>query len=127
MRRSTFRSLAISAVLSAALLLVGCSAAGGSSGSGAVLGKAIFTTGVGHAGPNITHAALGKQHTITHKPSASDSQPQPVTEGPWTAQQTVAVVRTGVSPEGNHLGGRMPVWQLDSQDASALAGFLEQL
>jgi hypothetical protein len=50
-----------------------------------------------------------------------------VTEGPWTAQQTVAVVRTGVSPEGNHLGGGMPVWQLDSQDASALAGFLEQL
>jgi hypothetical protein len=77
--------------------------------------------------PSITRAALGAQHTITHKPSASDSSPQPVTEGPWTSQQTVEAVRTGATPEGHHLGGRMPTWQLDSQDASALATYLGQL
>jgi mono/diheme cytochrome c family protein len=78
-------------------------------------------------GPSITAATLGATHTITHKPSASDPAPQPVTEGPWTPQQTVAVVRTGVTPEGHHLGGRMPKWQLDPQDASALAAYLGQL
>lgn len=75
-------------------------------------------------GPSITRATLGTQHTITHKPSATDPQPQPVTEGPWTTAQTVEAVRTGVTPEGHHLGGRMPRWQLDSQDASALAEYL---
>jgi len=75
-------------------------------------------------GPNISRAVLGTKHSITHKPSASDPSPQPVTEGPWTPEQTVEVVRTGVTPEGAHLGGRMPMWRLDSQDASALASYL---
>lgn len=78
-------------------------------------------------GPDITRATLGAKHTITHKPSAATPNPQPVTEGPWTPQQTVVVVRTGVTPEGNHLGGRMPQWRLDAQDASALAAYLQQL
>ena len=77
--------------------------------------------------PSITTATLGAKHTITHKPSASTPSPQPVTEGPWTPVQTVEVVRTGVTPEGNHLGGRMPTWQLDPQDAAALAQYLGQL
>ena len=78
-------------------------------------------------GPDISRAVLGVSHTITHKPSAGSAVPQPVTEGPWTAQQTVAVVRSGMTPEGNRLGGRMPRWRLDAQDASALAGFLAGL
>ena len=77
--------------------------------------------------PSITAATLGAKHTITHRPSTSDPSPQPVTEGPWTPQQTAEVVRTGVTPEGNHLGGRMPTWQLDAQDAAALAQYLGQL
>ena len=78
-------------------------------------------------GPGIGRAILGTRHSITHKPSPSDPSPQPVMEGPWTPQQTVEVVRTGVTPEGNHLGGRMPRWQLDSQDASALASYLGKI
>lgn len=81
----------------------------------------------GGIGPSITRATLGSKHTVTHKPSAADPNPQPVTEGPWTTQQTVDVVRTGVTPEGQRLGGLMPTWQLDSQDAAALAVFLGQL
>jgi mono/diheme cytochrome c family protein len=77
--------------------------------------------------PSITRSTLGSKHTITHKPSAADPSPQPVSEGPWTPAQTVEVARTGVTPEGNHLGGRMPLWQLDSQDADALAQYLGQL
>ena len=78
-------------------------------------------------GPDISRGLLGARHTITHKPSSGSAAPEPVTEGPWTSQQTVAVVRTGVTPEGNRLGGRMPRWHLDSQDASALAVFLGRL
>ena len=92
-----------------------CAGCHGASGQG---------TGVG---PSITRATLGTAHTITHKPSATDPNPQPVTEGPWTALQTVAVVRSGVTPEGRHLGGRMPMWQLDAQDSAALAKYLSQL
>ena len=148
-----------SAVLCVMLLLTGCSGTRGSTGTGAALGKAIFTTGRGHAGPvprstmggsyetvglpcmgchgaqgqgtkvgpSITRATLGASHSITHMPTAIVPQPQPVTEGPWTPEQTVEVVRTGTTPEGNTLGGRMPRWQLDSQDASALAAYLGSL
>ena len=82
--------------------------------------------GTGQA-PSITRATLGSSHSIRHMRSAADQNPAPVTEGPWTAAQTVEVVRTGVTPEGNHLGGRMPRWQLDTQDGNALAGFLGTL
>lgn len=92
-----------------------CAGCHGASGQG---------TGIG---PSITAATLGSKHTITHKPSSTDPNPQPATEGPWTAQQTVEAVRTGVTPEGNHLGGRMPKWQLDAQDSAALAQYLSQL
>jgi mono/diheme cytochrome c family protein len=78
-------------------------------------------------GPSITRATLGSRHTVTHKPSTSNLQPQPVTEGPWTPDQTVKVAQTGTTPEGNALGGRMPRWRLDSQDASALAAYLGSL
>lgn len=78
-------------------------------------------------GPSITRATLGAKHTITHKPSPTDPNPQPVTEGPWTPAQTAEVARTGVTPEGNHLGGRMPRWQLDAQDSAALAQYLSTL
>lgn len=77
--------------------------------------------------PDITRATLGAKHQITHMPSFSSPSPQQVTEGPWTTQQTVQVVRTGVTPEGHHLGGRMPMWQLDSQDSKALAAYLGTL
>lgn len=78
-------------------------------------------------GPNITRATLGASHSITHKPSPSNPQPQAVTEGPWTTAQTVEVVTSGTTPEGNALGGRMPRWQLDPQDSAALAAYLGQL
>ena len=148
------RSLIISVALCAALLPTGCGAA--SSGSpgqrifdagvghaGAIPRSAMGgpystdgppcagchgATGQGSGiGPGIAAANLGAKHTITHKPSAADTSPQPVTEGPWTPQQTVGAVTTGVTPEGDHLGGRMPKWRLDSTDASALAQYLGKL
>ena len=87
-------------------------------------GKRGQGTGIG---PSITRATLGTQHTITHIPTAGGAPPQQVTEGPWTAAQTAEVVKTGKTPEGNQLGGRMPRWQLDTQDAAALATYLGQL
>ena len=159
MRRMSW-IVVVAVVLSAAVVLAGCSgASGGASPGAASPGKTIFTTGTGHAGtiprsmgpgsyqteglpcagchgpagqgtgigPNITRATLGAQHTVTHMPTAGGTPPQQVTEGPWTPEQTVEVVRTGKTPEGNQLGGRMPRWQLDAQDASALAAYLGQL
>lgn len=93
----------------------GCASCHGAAGQG------------GRIGPSITRATLGASHSVTHRPSALAPDPAPVTEGPWTPDQTVQAVRTGKTPEGNDLGGPMPRWQLDSQDASALAGFLGTL
>ena len=81
----------------------------------------------GGIGPPITRAVLGTARTITHRPSAETPSPQPVTEGPWTTAQTVETVKTGKTPEGNFLGGRMPKWKLDAQDAAALEEYLGTL
>ncbi len=77
--------------------------------------------------PAVTRAVLGTSHTIAHKPVLGSPPPPAVAEGPWTMQQTIEAVTTGVTPEGNHLGGRMPRWRLDTQDAAALAQFLGSL
>ena len=79
-------------------------------------------------GPAINRATLGASHTITHKPSSpSGPAPAPVTEGPWTAEQTVGVVQSGTTPEGAQLGGRRPRWKLDAVDSAALAAYLGKL
>jgi hypothetical protein len=93
----------------------GCASCHGATGQG------------GRIGPSIARATLGASHSITHRPSALTPDPARVTEGPWTPDQTIETVRTGKTPEGDYLGGPMPRWQLDSQDASTLAGFLGTL
>lgn len=153
MRPDGYARLAVLMVVAA--LLPACTAAPGANTPGALIfakatghagpiarstgGGPYITEGLPCAGchgasgqgtgiaPPITRAVLGSKHTITHKPSPGSPPSSAVTEGPWTAAQTADVVRTGVTPEGNHLGGRMPRWQLDDQDAAALAQYLGTL
>ena len=75
------------------------------------------------ANPIALHA-WGKDSSIVGKPIIEGI---PELRGQPFVGYLDEVVRTGVTPEGNHLGGRMPTWELDAQDAAALAQYLGQL
>jgi mono/diheme cytochrome c family protein len=45
----------------------------------------------------------------------------------WTKEQTVRFLQTGIRPDGTRARPPMPAYQLNSEDATAVVGYLESL